>query len=557
MADQGINVVSPLLPECANNYLSEKDVNYDSGAGFRPNTVSYYEGVLTSTVPGLVLGACSLVAMIVLIIWTCISFCRCFRLTKRRRKDEDHDQESDQFISAQSGNNNAMLPPGMMEEPNSSHKASVNPAYLSNFDYLKSYPDNTKNINSALDAKFGLPKELTCTERFRVKGILKVSIIIMMLATVGVASWGIAESVKRTESLVPGFWDLYENVQDVAKQVNGILARLQVLIGESEPVLATIMRYEDQILNLVSSPGFESVQSLARDGLDVVGQTKGALSDIKGPITTAAEISNETFVQGMQSFRDSLETPTLAFQEYGRFIAIAVMFGMVILFSLVGGLLAVWGRFPRLVSTAIILLWLFVALLMLLGVGLLSGVNYVTKDGCLYAETFVVNYANDYIAPEAKAYAMRAIDYYVNPEYPTEYIPGEALQTIIDPSAAALLAIYQDAQSEFDQFLDLIPVVSSSNLLDSDLRQALNTVGTTITEVNSILSDIDKVASRQNVYGIYYNTKEYICCTLHDDLRALFDAWVATGCISLVLAILCSWRLIWFVREKYPYTDPS
>ena len=48
---------------------------------------------------------------------------------------------------------------------------------------------------------------------------------------------------------------------------------------------------------------------------------------------------------------------------------------------------------------------------MLLGVGLLSGVNYVTKDGCLYAETFVVNYANDFIAPEAKAYAMRAIEY--------------------------------------------------------------------------------------------------------------------------------------------------
>ena len=98
--------------------------------------------------------------------------------------------------------------------------------------------------------------------------------------------------------------------------------------------------------------------------------------------------------------------------------------------------------------------------------------------------------------------------------------------------------------------------MSSSSLLNSDLSQALNVVGPAITEVNSILVDIDAVASRQNVYGIYYATKEYICCTLHNDLSALFDDWVATGCLSLVLAILCSWRLVWFVREKYPLSDP-
>lgn len=549
-------MVDPLLPDCANSYLSLEDITYDSGVEFRPNSLSYYQGVLTSTVPGLVLGACSAVAMIALIIWTSTSFCRCCRITKRRRKVEDHDQENDQFITAQAGyDQREMPPPALVEEPNSSYKNTTNQAYLSEFDYLKSYPDTTnkKNINNVLDAKFGLPKERTCTERFHVRGILKISICVIMLATVGVASWGIAESVKRTDSLVPEFWNLYGMVEDVAKQVQSILGRLDGVIDDTEPVLATIMRYEDQVLNLVSSPQFGSFQALAREGLDIVGQTRGALIDIRGPITTAAEISNETFVQGMQSFRDSLQTPTLAFQEYGRFIAIAVMFGTVILFSLIAGLLSVWARFPRWVSAATILLWFFVALLMLLGVGLLSGVNYVTKDGCLYAETFVVNYANDYIAPGAKAYAMRAIEYYVNPEYPVEYVPGEALRTIIDPQAAVILDIYQNAQSDFGEFLNLIPLLSSSSLLDAELGQALNAVGPAITEVNSILTDIDAVASRQNVHDIYYATKEYICCTLHSDLTALFDAWVATGCLSLILAILCSWRLVWFVREHYPY----
>ena len=79
-------MVNPLLPECANSYLSLEDVTYDSGVEFRPDSLSYYQGVLTSTVPGLVLGACSAIAMIALIIWASISFCRCFKITKRRRK---------------------------------------------------------------------------------------------------------------------------------------------------------------------------------------------------------------------------------------------------------------------------------------------------------------------------------------------------------------------------------------------------------------------------------------------------------------------------------------
>lgn len=554
-----VTLVNPLLPECANSYLSLDDVNYDSAVAFRPDTVSYYQGVLTSTIPGLVLGGCCIVAMIALITWTSISFCRCWKITKRSRKDTEHDQENDQFISAQSGYHHDMLPPEVMEQPDSSSfKSSVNPALLSEFDYMKTYPPNMNSTNNStmVDAKFGLPKDVSCTERFHVKGILKISIVVMMLATVGVASWGIAESVHSTDSLVPKFWGLYDKVENVAIQVNSILTRLNTLIVESEPLLETIMRNEDDLLNVIDAPGLESIQAVAQEGLDFVGQTKGTLSEIKGPIETAADISNQTFVGGMDSFRDSLETPTLAFQEYGRFIAIAVLFGMVILFALIAGILAVWGRFPRWVSTATILLWFFIALLMLLGVGLLSGVNYVTKDGCLYAETFVVNYANEYIAPEAKAYAMRAIDYYVNPERPTEYVPGEALTAIVDPQAAALLTIYQSVQEDFGQFLDLIPLVSNSSLLGSDLQNALNQVGPTVTEVNSILLDIDAVASRQNVFDLYYGTKEYICCALHDDLRSLFDAWVATGCISLVLAILCTWRLIWFVRDKYPYSHP-
>ncbi len=99
------------------------------------------------------------------------------------------------------------------------------------------------------------------------------------------------------------------------------------------------------------------------------------------------------FLQGLLGLRNSVEPPTMEFEETGRFIAIAVLFGRVILFSGLAGILSYGCRFPRWTSTNIIFLWFFVMLLMFLGVGLLKGVNVVTTDGCLYAETFVFNYA--------------------------------------------------------------------------------------------------------------------------------------------------------------------
>lgn len=93
----------------------------------------------------------------------------------------------------------------------------------------------------------------------------------------------------------------------------------------------------------------------------------------------------------MDSFRGSLNPPTMAFENTGRFIAIAVLFGLVILISLLSGVLCVKCRHPRWTATSVILLWFFIALLMLLGVGLLQGVNYFSTDACLYSESFLVS----------------------------------------------------------------------------------------------------------------------------------------------------------------------
>jgi hypothetical protein len=97
--------------------------------------------------------------------------------------------------------------------------------------------------------------------------------------------------------------------------------------------------------------------------------------------------------QTIASINNRFKSPSLAFEDTGRFIAIAVLFGLTIVFSIGAALLSLRVAHPKWASTFVALLWLFVALLMLLGVGLMQGVHVVGKDTCLYVETYAVEYA--------------------------------------------------------------------------------------------------------------------------------------------------------------------
>lgn len=65
-------VVNPLLPECLDGHLTLEDFNAEDAVEFRPDDFSYYKGVLTSIVPGIVLGCLAAIAMIGVIIWVCL-----------------------------------------------------------------------------------------------------------------------------------------------------------------------------------------------------------------------------------------------------------------------------------------------------------------------------------------------------------------------------------------------------------------------------------------------------------------------------------------------------
>ena len=455
-----------------------------------------------------------------------------------------------------------------------------------------------------INAQFGLPKDLTCAERFRLRKALCVSIILMAAATVGVGSWGIYVSVESTEQAVPEFWNVFGQVQDIADRALGLLSQLGSVVTETEANLSTVIENRGEIQSLASSPAIQQVFGTANPLSQLVNEldpVMTVLRDIKQPIQEAANVSNGTFIAGFSEFREDFQPPTLAFQDTWRFVAIGVGFGLLILFALLSSALTVWARFPRLGSTCTILLWAMVALLMFLGAGVLSGVKvrrwlllqvlapasfpahfstfplvhssiphltpcihlpfqYVTEDGCLYAESFVLNFATKQITGDVSEYAIKAINYYVDQSGTNEYVPGQALTQIVDPLAAQLLALSQ--QPAVDSVIKSLPTALQSPLLQADTtasvetKAALEGLASQIPVLQQLLLDVDRTASRSNVNPLFVSTKEYLCCSLSSDISDLFDAWVATGVLSLVLVILTTIRLVTFVREWYPASSP-
>jgi hypothetical protein len=196
----------------------------------------------------------------------------------------------------------------------------------------------------------------------------------------------------------------------------------------------------------------------------------------------------------------------MAFQETGRFIAIAVLFGLVILFSGAAGVLSYGCRFPRWASTNIIFLWFFVMLLMFLGVGLLKGVNIVTTDGCLYAETFVYNFALERITnPLVRQVSLRVMEYYLDESASVEYTSGEAVTKIIGDQAGDLFKLLQEPQ--LNQTLNDVAAFTQSPVVQNELglivADALENAVALVPRVRSLVEQADFIASRFSVFPLY------------------------------------------------------
>ena len=259
--------------------------------------------------------------------------------------------------------------------------------------------------------------------------MLQTLIVALTLATVGVSAWGMAASLEATDHQITNFWGLVDMVD---QKVANTTQNLQVL--------------DQQLATLQTSAGTLSANAQAvNSALAALGQANTgvatALAALEGAgpaITTARQgiqsgINTVDQYMGstISSMQNNFMTPSLAFEDKGRYIAFVVMFSVTIIAALGAGFLTIRVGHPVWASVFTALLWFCVALLMLLGVAFLQGLRTVSKDACLYAETFAVQYVQDKISdPQKKQWILNAFTYYFNQAPVTEDPPGTALAAV-------------------------------------------------------------------------------------------------------------------------------
>lgn len=322
------------------------------------------------------------------------------------------------------------------------------------------------------------------------------------------------------------------DLQVIYSQLGQLQRNLTVIQGASRELA--------QVFSDTTIAGFN-----VNDGLTEISNLISELPDLRNAAESAIVLVNDTLTSAIDNFQGDVEPPTLAFENTWRFIPIAVLFGVSILCASLAGIFCYNIRWPKWTSTIIAILWLDIALLTLLGAGLMSGVNVVTEDTCLYVETYATYRAESTIQDaNIRNKTLLALDYYFGViEIPDEQV----LNVITGLPAREIQTVIQG------------PVGSTLQLLTANgtTAQALITLGLQPTTANAIVGSaallrpisltLDDLASNlyvSSIQPLYWSIKEYLCCTLHNEFVNVWVAWMVVGILGYVLCILCSIRII-------------
>lgn len=268
--------------------------------------------------------------------------------------------------------------------------------------------------------------------------VTQTLIVALMLATVGMSSWGIAASIQKTATQIPNFWSAVDTVQQKVDATDTLLASLNSDVNtvsiffqalQNDPgkqphgadvgamsaffslmnlmecysavsqifpsgfdlnTLSTAADQTAKVQNVI--PSFRQFLQNAVNGvgmlLAVVNQASSCANS-----PTHSDASTSYHMQSIVQMENTYKPPSESFQLKDRYVAIAVVFGFTILFALAAGLLSLQVRFPKWASFCVAFLWFTVAILMLIGVGILQGLKRLGNDSCTYSEAYLLTTA--------------------------------------------------------------------------------------------------------------------------------------------------------------------
>lgn len=498
--------VVSLLPQCAS--VSYGSLSLRDAEQYDITSSSYFVTVLPTIVPGLVFGILSVLGFIFFSLWLCTQCCG------RRRRVRASPDKAQLMASAEQQSDGYAAP----AQKGWRHRRWARPPFL-----------------------------------------LKLLLTATALAVVGISAWGMVSSINATDDTFSSLWDL---VRDVENRVGNATNTMQQLSGELQQLNGNVTQLGNETIGLLSFAE-AAVQKLVAQGYWNTSWTDAAqvkeeitdkltallalpdsIADVQQGIEAGFNTLQDSIEQSLVNVQDDWEAPTLAVEERWRFIPIAVVFGLTGGASLLCALLFWRLRWYRTATWAAAVLWLGVALLMLLGVGLFNGVVTVSTDSCQYAEFLLLQLVSRKVKDaESQRLLLNGFSYY----FGLTVIPDDMVTSELLDIPTYLLR----------QFVTT-PVVELStnltmNLSPTEVRalsaasgvpfDAMTSAFLLIPNISSTLWYLESQVLRSSIDPLYRSVKEYLCCTLSREMGDLFAAWTAAGALGFVLAVLCSARL--------------
>lgn len=505
------NGVVTYLPSCS--VISYSDISYSAAEAYDITSTDYLEKLIPTVIPGIILGILSLLGFIFFSLWTCVQCCN-----RRKLKHAPRDpSERAQFLAS------------------SQQQSTV----------------------------YAAGKPPLRQRRWLQPGFLFTAALLATAAAVaGVSTWGLIESIDATNHTVTNFWGI---VDDISSRVDNATRGFQDLEAELLPMNGNLTVLTDTAQGLLDSVKDSSasanqqvsqVLDQAQTLLDALKAVPAAVAGISRSVRDAIDMLRDTFRETLTDITDSYEDPTMAIEERWRFIPIAVCFGLAILTSLLCGA-AFWRlRWHRTATALLWVLWLTIALLMLLGVGLLKGVYVVSADSCKYAEFLSYKLAARKISGDRREQVLTALGYYfgvvgIEDQYVISNITGVPTYQLHDFVQSSALnttnAVFDQLAILSGQLATVAPGVNAT-IFAQNLTNGLD-AARTITDglpgVSETLERLEWQALNASVVPLYHRVKEYICCDLSRSAYDVWVAWTVAGVLGFVLAVMCSGALIY------------
>jgi hypothetical protein len=358
-------------------------------------------------------------------------------------------------------------------------------------------------------------------------------------------------SLESTDSQIPNFWSLVDTIEQSADNTTKGLQRLDSSLAILETSINTLDSDSEELDAAFAQLGYSN--SDISNAIDSLNDATPVIEDARSGIDSGIQAIDDYLKTTIDDLQAEIQPPSENFESTGRYIAITVAFALTIVSALGSGLLSLKVKHPVWASLFVAVLWFFVAVLMLLGVGLLSGVRVVSKDGCLYAETFAVNYAKSTVQDlQKKEWILNALNYYFNTSPVVDEQPGAALKTVTNVDISGLFALIQTPEvKQLEGFLVSIdPNVLSAVGVPPTTVKAVQDISSVIVNLSQTLAELDYLASRRNVQPVYEEAKSLICCDFASASDDLYLAWTLVGCLGFVLGFFCSIRIVRYTFSK-------